>query len=133
MGSDALLNVPDRALSSARMKVVRAAWAASYYRKFDRGTVLRIADAVAKAGYERAAHYAEWAVRETGYGVAEHKTLKNQLSTHNLLDYYRDLDLVTPRVDQDRKIIELPVKDARKRIRLIDVIKLNSFSQMIVG
>ncbi len=109
MGSDALLNVPDRALSSARMKVVRAAWAASYYRKFDRGTVLRIADAVAKAGYERAAYYAEWAVRETGYGVAEHKTLKNQLSTHNLLDYYRDLDLVSPRVDQDRKIIELPV------------------------
>lgn len=108
MGVGARLNVPDRDLSSARMKVVRAAWAAKYYRKFDRASVLRIAEAVAKAGYERAGHYAEWAVRETGYGVVEHKTLKNQLSTHDLLDFYRDLDLVTPRVDQDRKIIELP-------------------------
>ena len=44
-----LLNVPDRDLSSARMKVNRAAWAAKYYQKFDRATVLRIAEAVAKA------------------------------------------------------------------------------------
>ncbi|MBU3000333.1 aldehyde dehydrogenase family protein [Roseovarius nubinhibens] len=90
------------------MKVVRAAWAAKYYRKFDRASVLRIAEAVAKAGYERAAHYAEMAVQETGYGVVAHKTIKNQLSTHELLAFYRDLDLVTPRVDHDRKIIELP-------------------------
>ncbi len=90
------------------MKVVRAAWASKYYRKFDREVVLRIAEAVAKAGHAKAAHYAEWAVRETGYGVVAHKTLKNQLSTHDLLAYYRDLDLVTPRIDQDRKIIELP-------------------------
>lgn len=108
MDGGALLNVPDRDLSSARMKVVRAAWAAKYYRKFDRASVLRIAEAVAKAGNERAAHYAEWAVRETGYGVVEHKTLKNQLCTHGLLDFYRDLDLVRPRVDIERKIIELP-------------------------
>ena len=108
MDGGTLLNVPDRNLSSARMKVVRAAWAAKYYRKFDRASVLRIAEAVAKAGFDRAAHYAEWAVRETGYGVVEHKTLKNQLSTHELLDFYRDLDLVTPRLDHDRKIIEIP-------------------------
>ena len=30
-----LLNVPDRDLSRARMKVNRAAWAAKYYQKFD--------------------------------------------------------------------------------------------------
>ena len=108
MGVGARLNVPDRDLSSARMKVVRAAWAAKYYRKFDRASVLRIAEAVAKAGYERAAHYAEMAVQETGYGVVAHKTIKNQLSTHELLAFYRDLDLVTPRVDHERKIIELP-------------------------
>ena len=108
MGVGARLNVPDRDLSSARMKVVRAAWAAKYYRKFDRASVLRIAEAVAKAGYERAAHYAEMAVQETGYGVVAHKTIKNQLSTHELLAFYRDMDLVTPRVDRERKIIELP-------------------------
>ncbi|MDE0970158.1 MAG: aldehyde dehydrogenase family protein [Octadecabacter sp.] len=102
------LNVPDRDLSSARMKVNRAAWAAKYYQRFDRNNVLLIAEAVAKAGYDRAAEFADWTVRETGFGVVEHKTLKNQLSTHNLLDFYRDMDLVTPRVDQEHKIIEIP-------------------------
>ena len=48
-----LLNMPDRALSAARMKVGRAAWAAKYYRTYDRETVLRIAEAVARAGHER--------------------------------------------------------------------------------
>jgi acetaldehyde dehydrogenase (acetylating) len=106
--SDPLLAVPDRALSRARMKVGRAAWAARYYRNFSRDAVLRIAEAVARAGYERAGHYADWAVRETGFGVVEHKTIKNQLCTHALLDHYRDLDLVTPRIDAERKIVELP-------------------------
>jgi len=102
------LEVPDRALSSARMKVNRAAWAARYYRAFDRETVLRIAEAVARAGKEKAEHYAEWAVRETGFGVVEHKKIKNELSTFPLLDHYRDLDLVSPRVDVERKIVEIP-------------------------
>ena len=102
------LAVPDRALSRARMQVSRAAWAARYFQTFDRRTVLAIAESVAKAGHERAAHYADWAVRETGYGVVEHKTIKNQLCTHDLLDYYRDLDLVTPRIDAGRKIIAMP-------------------------
>lgn len=107
-GNAPRLNVPDRDLSSARMKVSRAAWAAKYFCKFDREAVLRIAEAVAKAGHDKAEFYADWAVRESGYGVVEHKAIKNKLSTHNLLDYYRDLDLVTPRVHPDTKIIEMP-------------------------
>jgi acyl-CoA reductase-like NAD-dependent aldehyde dehydrogenase len=102
------LSVPDRELSRARMKVGRAAWAARYYKDFSRDAVLAIAEAVAKAGYEKAAQFAEEAVVETGFGVVEHKAIKNRLCTHELLDYYRDLDLVTPRVDDARKIIELP-------------------------
>ncbi|QIE46308.1 aldehyde dehydrogenase family protein [Pseudohalocynthiibacter aestuariivivens] len=103
-----LLKVPDRALSSAKMKVGRAAWAARYYQSFSREAVLRIAEAVARAGFEKADHYADWAVRETGFGVVEHKAIKNKLCTHELLDYYRELDLITPRVDADRKIVEMP-------------------------
>ncbi|MEM9522704.1 MAG: aldehyde dehydrogenase family protein [Pseudomonadota bacterium] len=103
-----LLNVPDRSLSAARMMVGRAAWAARYYRAFTREAVLRIAGAVAKAGHDKAAHYGEWAVRETGYGVAEHKTIKNRLCTYALLDHYRDMDLVTPRIDRAAKIIDMP-------------------------
>ena len=103
-----LLKVPDRDLSIARMKVSRAAWAANYYQKFDRNAVLRIAEAVAQAGHEKAEFYADWAVRESGFGVVEHKTIKNKLCTHELLDYYRGLDLITPRVNADTKIIEIP-------------------------
>ncbi|MDU9002591.1 aldehyde dehydrogenase family protein [Sedimentitalea todarodis] len=102
------LAVPDRALSSARMKVGRAAWAARYYKSFSRDAVLAIAEAVAKAGHEKAGEFAELAVSETGYGVVEHKTLKNRLCTYELLEFYRDMDLVTPRVDAERKIVELP-------------------------
>lgn len=102
------LAVPDRALSSARMKVVRAAWAARYYKSFSREAVIAIAEAVARAGYEKAEHFADRAVAETGFGVVEHKTIKNKACTHELLDFYRDMDLVTPRIDAEHKIVELP-------------------------
>ena len=102
------LEVPNRELSKARMKVGRAAWASRSYRDFSRQSVLKIADAIAEAGFARAKKFAADAVEETGYGVVEHKTLKNKLCTHDLLDYYRDLDLVTPRVDEVKKIVELP-------------------------
>ena len=101
------LEVPDRSLSRARMKVDRAAWASRYFRNFNRKAVLEIAESIAEAGYNRAGEFAELAVSETGYGVVEHKKLKNQLCTYELLNYYRDLDLVTPRVDAARQIIEL--------------------------
>mgnify|MGYP000849073418 FL=1 len=102
------LAVPDRSLSKARMKVGRAAWAARYYKSFSRDAVMAIAEAMAKAGFAKAAEFADLAVSETGYGVVEHKTLKNQLCTHALLDHYRDFDLITPRIDAQRKIVELP-------------------------
>jgi acyl-CoA reductase-like NAD-dependent aldehyde dehydrogenase len=102
------LAVPDRSLSKARMKVGRAAWAARYYKSFNRDAVMAIAEAIAKAGHAKSADFADLAVSETGYGVVEHKTLKNQLCTHALLDHYRDLDLVTPRIDSERNIVELP-------------------------
>lgn len=102
------LEVPDRALSSARMKVDRAAWAACYYRNFSRDTVLAIAEALARAADAKAEPFAQQAVEETGFGVVEHKAIKNRLCAHPLLDHYRDMDLVTPRVDAARKIVELP-------------------------
>ena len=48
------LEVPNRELSKARMKVGRAAWASRSYRDFSRQSVLKIADAIAEAGFARA-------------------------------------------------------------------------------
>ncbi len=102
------LQVPDQALATGLMKIDRAEWAAKHFASLDHAAVMSIATAVAKAAHDNAGYFAEWAVRETGYGVAEHKKLKNELVAYPLLDYYRELDLVNPRVDQARKMVEIP-------------------------
>ncbi|HPG22911.1 MAG TPA: aldehyde dehydrogenase family protein [Amaricoccus sp.] len=102
------LVAPDRAEAAARMKIDRAGWAVRAFSRYDRAAVMRIARAVAEAAHQAAATYAEWAVRETGMGVVEHKRLKNELSAHPLLDFYENMDLVNPRVLPDRKMVEIP-------------------------
>lgn len=102
------LAVPDVHIASAHMKLSRAHWAVMKFGKADRQTVLRVAEAVARTAHEKAGFYADWAVRETGFGVAEHKKIKNEFSALPLLDFYRDQDLVSPRLHPDTKIIELP-------------------------
>lgn len=104
----ARLVVPDPHLATAHMKISRAQWAVRQFGKASRETVLMVAEVVARAGHAKAEHYADWAVRETGFGVVEHKKIKNELSTLPLLDYYRDLDLVSPRILPEEKIVELP-------------------------
>ncbi|MFX0544176.1 aldehyde dehydrogenase family protein [Roseovarius sp. S1116L3] len=102
------LNVPDPHIATAHMKVSRGHWAVRQFGRASRETVLKVAEAVARAAHAKAGHYADWAVRETGFGVVEHKKIKNELSSLPLLDYYRDLDLVSPRVLPDDKMVELP-------------------------
>src|SRR6266566_5268376 len=51
---------------------------------------------------------AEWAVRETGFGVVEHKVLKNIACSTGIVDFYAGHDYVTPRVDAQAKIVEVP-------------------------
>lgn len=92
----------------ARQMVERARWAARAYATYDQATVQRIVEAVARVAEEQAQHYAEWAVRETGFGVVEHKVVKNRLCSRGILDAYRDHDYVTPRIDVDRKMVEVP-------------------------
>ena len=102
------LAMPDRAESVARMKLDRATWAGRAFAKYDRAAVMRIARAVAEAAHQAAGRYAEAAVSETGMGVVEHKKLKNELSAHPLVDFYENLDLVNPKVDPARKMVEIP-------------------------
>jgi acyl-CoA reductase-like NAD-dependent aldehyde dehydrogenase len=47
-------------------------------------------------------------VRETGFGVVEHKTLKNTACSTGIVEYYGGHDYVTPRVDPAAKIVEVP-------------------------
>ncbi|MDH3451018.1 MAG: aldehyde dehydrogenase family protein [Gammaproteobacteria bacterium] len=86
----------------------RARWASQAFQRYDREMTLTIAEAVANAAYAKAAEYGEWAVRETGFGVAEHKTIKNQMTSRTLFEHYRAQDFVNPRIDGSRKIVEIP-------------------------
>jgi acyl-CoA reductase-like NAD-dependent aldehyde dehydrogenase len=88
--------------------LARAHWAASAFAQYDRASVLRIAEAVATVAHAQSARYAEWAVKETGFGVAEHKTAKNQACSLGVFERYRDEDFVSPRVDTGAKIVSLP-------------------------
>jgi acyl-CoA reductase-like NAD-dependent aldehyde dehydrogenase len=92
----------------ARQMLERAGWAAREFARYDAASVRRIVDAVASAAEAKAEHYAEWAVRETSFGVVEHKVVKNRLCSRGIADAYRDHDYVTPRVLADAKIVEIP-------------------------
>lgn len=106
--TEPLMKVPDVQFERAKMMLDRARWAASRMQKLDRPAIRSIIDAMAAAGHAKAQHYAEWAVRETGMGVVEHKRLKNEACTKGLLELYGSEDFISPRIDMGRKIVELP-------------------------
>ncbi len=106
--SEPLLKVPDVQFERAKLMLDRARWAAAKMQKLDRDAVRRILDAVAAAGHAKAQAYAEWAVRETGMGVVEHKRIKNEACSTGLVKLYANEDFISPRIDEARKIVELP-------------------------
>lgn len=86
----------------------RARFAAAAYADYDQLSVTRIIDAVADAGYRGAERFAADAVAETQMGVVEDKVVKNRACSRGIVEFYRDQDYVTPRIDTVRKIVEIP-------------------------
>ena len=99
---------PVAATYRGRQMLASAHWAAAAFASYDRASVLRIAEAVAIAAHAESRRYADWAVQETGFGVAEHKTIKNEACSLGVFERYRDEDYVSPRVDSVAKIVSLP-------------------------
>ncbi len=91
-----------------RAMIERAEWAARAFARYDKATVDRVVQAASEAGAARAEEFAERAVAETGFGVVEHKVLKNLACSRGLVHTYRDHDYVTPRIDHTAKIVEVP-------------------------
>jgi acetaldehyde dehydrogenase / alcohol dehydrogenase len=92
----------------ARAMLQRAEWAARAFARYDKQAVDRVVHAAARAGAAKAREHAEWAVRETGFGVAEHKVTKNLACSTGLVEAYATHDYVTPRFDPAAKIVEIP-------------------------
>jgi acyl-CoA reductase-like NAD-dependent aldehyde dehydrogenase len=92
----------------ARMMLQRAHWAATAFAGYDPQRTWRIVEATAEAAYQNAERYAEWAVRETGMGVVEHKRIKNEACSRGVVEWYAEHDYVSARIDADARIVELP-------------------------
>jgi acetaldehyde dehydrogenase / alcohol dehydrogenase len=92
----------------ARAMLQRAEWAARAFARYDKQATDRVVHAAAQAGAAKAREYAEWAVRETGFGVADHKVIKNLACSTGLVEAYATHDYVTPRFDPAAKIVEIP-------------------------
>ena len=92
----------------ARAMLQQAQWASLAFSRYDKDSVDRIVSAAARAGAAKAREYAEWAVSETGFGVVEHKALKNVACSTGIVEAYRDHDYVSARFDPTVKILEIP-------------------------
>lgn len=86
----------------------RARWAARAFATYSAADVDRIVRAVAEEAHRSAREYAEWAVRETTFGVVEHKVRKNEACSRGIVETYAGHDYVTPRVDAANRIVEVP-------------------------
>jgi hypothetical protein len=63
---------------------------------------------MADARFAEAKYYAGWTIRGTGYGHVEHKIIKNEGCSKDIFEKYGHLDFVTPRIDHQTKIVDLP-------------------------
>ncbi len=103
--SVAELLVDPAGVPRARAMLQRAEWAERAFAQYDKASVDAIVRAAAVVGAAKAREYAEWAVRETGFGVAEHKVLKNIACSTGIADYYAGHDYVTPRIDPEARYV----------------------------
>jgi acyl-CoA reductase-like NAD-dependent aldehyde dehydrogenase len=102
------MTIEPQGVPRGRAMLERAEWASRAFARFDANSVWRIVEAAAEAGAAKAAEFAERAVAETGFGVAEHKLVKNLGCSTGLVDSYRGHDYVSVRVDTDQKIVSVP-------------------------
>jgi acetaldehyde dehydrogenase (acetylating) len=75
-----------RSLQAMRNAVRRAKEAQQEFKGYSQEQVDRIVKAMADAAYEKAAELARMAVEETGLGIVEHKTVKNQVGSRDVYE-----------------------------------------------
>ena len=81
-------------IQEARTLALAAQAAQERWARATQAEVDRVCAAMAEAGAAAAAELGRLAVQETGYGVAAHKTLKNQLCSTLLWEHLRDIPTV---------------------------------------
>jgi acyl-CoA reductase-like NAD-dependent aldehyde dehydrogenase len=108
MAAQPLEKTADLSPYHAKQLVEKARWAASAFASYSRAEVLAIAEAAAKAAAAQSRKYADWAVEETGFGVPDHKEIKNRLCSIGLFEHYRNDNYTDYRIDAAHKTVEIP-------------------------
>ena len=93
---------------NAAQMLQKAGWAAASFATYPRAAVLTIAEAVANAAAGEARRYADWSVKETGFGNADHKEIKNRLCSIGLFEHYRDRNFTDFEIDAATKTVAIP-------------------------
>jgi acetaldehyde dehydrogenase (acetylating) len=97
-----------QSIQEARTLAVAAREAQLKFLRASQAEVDRICAAMAEAAYANAERLGRLAVEETGYGVPEHKTLKNALCSKILWDSIKDIPTVgVIRRDTQKKVYDI--------------------------
>ena len=104
-----LLAGEKRQTGTADMMLQLAEWAAASYARYDRAARRPHRQGRGRGCASRSpAPLAEAAVKETGFGVAEHKKIKNEICSRGIYDAYKGEDFCSKRVIAEQKIVEVP-------------------------
>jgi len=82
--------------------------AAAEFAHFSTEQVEKIVQAVGMGCAEKSEFYAEWAVRDTGFGNLADKIQKKQLGSSGVLQSFNAADYIEPVIDKEKKIISYP-------------------------
>jgi len=97
-----------QSIQEARNLVVAARQAQKQFMHASQAEVDRICAAMVEAGYAASDRLGRMACEETGYGVPEHKLLKNVLATRVLWDAIKDVPTVgVIRRDERRRVVDI--------------------------
>jgi acetaldehyde dehydrogenase (acetylating) len=102
------LDLDLRSIQEARRCVLAAREAQRSFLTADQATVDRICAAMAEAAFDASARLGQLAHDETGYGVADHKRLKNEFASRDVWASLRDVPTAgVVRRDPQRRLIEI--------------------------
>jgi acetaldehyde dehydrogenase (acetylating) len=95
-------------IQEARTLAVEAFKAWQIWAKATQEEVDRVCAAMSQAAFESAERLGRMAYEETGYGVPEHKKLKNEFAARNVWESIRDIKTVgVVAVDEKKRVFEI--------------------------
>lgn len=97
-----------RSIQEARSLVKQCDEAQKAFARFNQYQVDTVVAAMAEAAYRAAERLGKMACEETGFGVAIHKTIKNQFASRDVWEYIKDVKTVgVIGRDDARRIVEI--------------------------